>query len=216
MDERWRLAKKEQALRTRAAMIQAMRLFFVTCDFLEVETPLRVPEIAPEAHIDAISSENEFLQTSPELCMKRLLAAGYSRLFQISKCFRRGERGGRHLPEFTMLNLVEMGLPEKDCQKRIKELACLVMEAAEINDYAFETVGSEVYGETFDIVYNKIEIGSAAMGPHPLDQAWGITVPWVGIGFGLERILAVKNGLNSVQKAGHSLSYMDGIRLNIQ
>ncbi|MDY6826957.1 MAG: pyrrolysine--tRNA(Pyl) ligase large subunit [Bacillota bacterium] len=137
-------------------------------------------------------------------------------IFEIGACFRKDTRGSSHLPEFTMLNLVEMGLPEKDCRKRLKELACLVMEAVEINDYNFETVNSEVYGETFDIVSNNIEIGSAAMGPHSLDQAWGITVPWVGIGFGLERILAVKKGFNSVQKAGRSLSYLDGIRLNIQ
>lgn len=122
MDERWRLAKKEQALRTRAAMIQAMRLFFVTSDFLEVETPLRVPEIAPEAHIDAIPSEDQFLQTSPELCMKRLLAAGYSRLFQISKCFRRGERGGLHLPEFTMLEWYEAGAGYGDLMNRCEDL----------------------------------------------------------------------------------------------
>lgn len=137
-------------------------------------------------------------------------------IFEIGNCFRKDTQGSSHLPEFTMLNLVEMGLPEKDCSKRLKELACLVMEEAEINDYNFEKVSSEVYGETFDIVYNNIEIGSAAMGPHFLDEAWGITVPWVGIGFGLERILAIKSGLNSVQKAGCSLSYLDGTRLNIQ
>lgn len=122
MDERWRLAKKEQALRTRAAMIQAMRLFFITSDFLEVETPLLVFEIAPEAHIDAIPSENRFLQTSPELCMKRLLSAGYSRLFQISKCFRRGERGGLHLPEFTMLEWYEAGADYRDLMNRCEDL----------------------------------------------------------------------------------------------
>lgn len=134
MDERWRLAKKEQALRTRAAMIQAIRLFFVTCDFLEVETPLRVPEIAPEAHIDAISSENEFLQTSPELCMKRLLAAGYSSLFQISKCFRRGERGGRHLPEFTMLEWYEAGADYRDLMNQCENLIIFTARRLGVNE----------------------------------------------------------------------------------
>jgi len=68
-----------------------------------VETPVRIPAPAPEAHIDAIESENMFLHTSPELCMKRLLASGYPRIFQICRCFRQKERGSRHIPEFTML-----------------------------------------------------------------------------------------------------------------
>ena len=84
-------------------MIQAIRSFFVDRDYLEVETPIRITAPAPEAHIDAIESGDRFLQTSPELCMKRLLAAGIPRLFQICKCFRLGERGRLHLPEMTLL-----------------------------------------------------------------------------------------------------------------
>jgi lysyl-tRNA synthetase class 2 len=87
----------------RARLIQSIRLFFNEHDFLEIETPVRIPGPAPEEHIEAIASGNSFLQTSPELCMKRLLAAGYPRIFQICKCFRAHERGGKHLPEFTML-----------------------------------------------------------------------------------------------------------------
>ena len=84
-------------------MIWAIRRFFLDQDFLEIETPLRIPAPAPEPHIDAIASGEWFLQTSPELCMKRLLAADYPKIFQICRCFRAGERGDRHLPEFTML-----------------------------------------------------------------------------------------------------------------
>lgn len=74
-----------------------------------METPIRIPAPAPEAHIDAQPSGSWFLQTSPELCMKRLLAAGYPRIFQICKCFRRNERGGRHLPELTLLEWYTAG-----------------------------------------------------------------------------------------------------------
>jgi len=84
-------------------MIQAMRLFFIEHDYLEVETPQLIPAPAPEPHIHAISAGNLFLHTSPELCMKRLLAAGYPKIFQICKCFRHAERGNLHMPEFTML-----------------------------------------------------------------------------------------------------------------
>ena len=102
-DDHFYLARKSQTLRLRARFFQSIRSFFIKQDFLEVETPIRIPSPAPEEHIEAIPSGNWFLQTSPELCMKRLLAAGYPRIFQFSKCFRADERGDRHLPEFTML-----------------------------------------------------------------------------------------------------------------
>lgn len=94
---------KESALRLRARVIQALRQFFIDRDYLEVETPHLIPAPAPEIHIEPIAAGEFFLHTSPELCMKRLLAAGHPRLFQICRCFRRGERGSLHLPEFTLL-----------------------------------------------------------------------------------------------------------------
>ncbi|HAD04776.1 MAG: EF-P lysine aminoacylase GenX [Desulfuromonadales bacterium GWD2_61_12] len=103
MEANWSLARKRQALIERARIVQTIRAFFIDRDFLEVETPQRLPANAPEPHIDAVASGDWFLQTSPELCMKRLLAAGYPRLFQLGKVWRAGERGGRHLPEFTLL-----------------------------------------------------------------------------------------------------------------
>jgi elongation factor P--(R)-beta-lysine ligase len=90
-------------LRQRALLLQAVRRFFNERRYLEVDTPIRIPAPAPEAHIIPESADDWFLQTSPELCMKRLLAAGSPRIFQICKCFRRAERGTRHLPEFNML-----------------------------------------------------------------------------------------------------------------
>jgi lysyl-tRNA synthetase class 2 len=99
----WQLAKRRPALEARARIVQTIRAFFIAQDFLEVETPQRIPVNAPELHIDAVRSGAWSLHTSPELCMKRLLAAGYPRLFQICRVWREGERGGRHLPEFTLL-----------------------------------------------------------------------------------------------------------------
>ena len=102
-DYNFSLARKSQVLPLRAKLIQSIRHFFVKNNFLEVETPIRIPSPAPEEHIEAIPSDDWFLQTSPELCMKRLLSAGFPQIFQISKCFRAAERGNQHLPEFTML-----------------------------------------------------------------------------------------------------------------
>ncbi len=103
MEPNWQLARKRAVLEKRARIIQQIRAFFIEQNFLEVETPQRIPANAPELHIDAIPSTDWFLQTSPELCMKRLLAAGYDKLFQICRCWRAAERGGKHLPEYTML-----------------------------------------------------------------------------------------------------------------
>lgn len=104
-----RQAAIQSNLHLRARMIDAVRAFFARNGFLEVETPVRIPAPAPEAHIDAQESEDWFLHTSPELCMKRLLAAGFERIFQICRCFRKGERGGRHLPEMTLLEWYAAG-----------------------------------------------------------------------------------------------------------
>lgn len=99
----WALARKRQNLIVRARILQQVRAFFVERGLLEVETPQRIPANAPEQHIDAIEAEGDVLHTSPELAMKRLLAAGYPDIFQLCRVWRRGERGSRHLPEFSML-----------------------------------------------------------------------------------------------------------------
>ncbi|MDM8542087.1 pyrrolysine--tRNA(Pyl) ligase large subunit [Desulfococcaceae bacterium HSG9] len=140
------------------------------------------------------------------------------RFFEVGPCFRKESQGSQHANEFTMLNLVEIGLPAQSRHDRITELATMVVEAAGINDYTFETVKSEIYGDTIDIVAGKkrIEVASGAMGPHPLDRAWKINTTWVGIGFGLERLLMVSENSPNLKKMGRSLAYLDGIRLNIQ
>jgi lysyl-tRNA synthetase class 2 len=65
IDESWRLAGKQGAIGRRAMMIRAIRRFFCDREYLEVETPIRIPAPAPEEHIDATPSSNWFLQTSP-------------------------------------------------------------------------------------------------------------------------------------------------------
>ena len=90
-------------LELRRDIIRTIREFFDAEGFLEVETPTRVPAVTPEYHIDSFRSEEWFLITSPELQMKMLLAEGYEKIYQITKVFRKGERGKKHLPEFTML-----------------------------------------------------------------------------------------------------------------
>jgi lysyl-tRNA synthetase class 2 len=117
-----RLAAKRDNLRLRARIIRLIRDFFACRNYLEVDTPNRIPAPAPEAHIDAVPSGNWFLHTSPELCMKRLLASGYTRIFQICKCYRGSERGDRHLPEFTMLEWYRAGADYRDLMAECEDL----------------------------------------------------------------------------------------------
>ncbi len=109
-------------LRQRNAVIRAVRLFFEERDYLESDTPLRLPVLAPELWIEPLTSGTHFLQTSPELCMKRLVAAGNAKLFQISPCFRKGERGRLHLPEFSMLEWYRTGIDYMDLIEECEDL----------------------------------------------------------------------------------------------
>ena len=90
-------------------MVNAIRGFFTERGYLEVETPLRLPVPLPEAHIELFTSDGWVLQPSPETCMKRLLAEGCANIFQLCKCFRKAERGRRHLPEMTLLEWYAAG-----------------------------------------------------------------------------------------------------------
>ncbi len=125
--ERRMLAARRPHLVLRACVLQAVRDYFLARDYLEVDTPLRIPAPAPELHIEAPPSEDWFLHTSPELCMKRLLAAGYERIFQICHCFRARERGRRHLPEFTLLEWYTAG---RDYRHMMTQCEALIRHVA--------------------------------------------------------------------------------------
>ena len=91
-------------LRRRAEIVRRIRAFFDGRGFVEVSTPVAIDAPAPEPHIDCPTAcGTKFLRASPELQMKKLLAAGMDRIYQIGPCFREGEFGERHHPEFTMI-----------------------------------------------------------------------------------------------------------------
>ncbi len=147
--------------------------------------------------------------------MQKALNMGL-KIFECGSCFRKESQGSRHLNEFTMLNLVEFDTVEDGQQMgRLKELAENAMKALEIDNYELEITSSEVYGETLDILVNGDEIASGAYGPHVLDNAWGIFKPWVGIGFGIERIAMIKGGFDNIKRVGRSITYVGGVRLRL-
>lgn len=98
-----------EAILRRAEVLRRVRRFFDEAGFAEVETPVRIPAPANEAFLEPPPSGDCYLRTSPELHMKRLLAHGAGKIYQIGPCFRANERGRKHNPEFTMLEWYRPG-----------------------------------------------------------------------------------------------------------
>ena len=111
-------ARRRHHLETRQRVVAAIRAFFAARDFAEVDTPALQVSPGLEPHLQAFATELEepgegprrrYLHTSPEFAMKKLLVAGVPRLFQLAHCFRNGDRGRLHSPEFTMLEWYRAG-----------------------------------------------------------------------------------------------------------
>lgn len=115
----WAPSGSRDALRLRAWVNRLVREFFFARDVLEVETPMmsRAGNTDPNIASFALefsgrtdgASRTRWLRTSPEFPLKRLLAAGVGDCFELGRVFRDGEAGGRHNPEFTMLEWYRVG-----------------------------------------------------------------------------------------------------------
>ena len=90
-------------LRQRAAITAALRDWFAVNGYAEVHTPTLVDSPALEENLEPVAVGDRFLHTSPEFAMKRVLAAGLCRIYQIVPCFRDEEHGIHHRREFTMV-----------------------------------------------------------------------------------------------------------------
>jgi lysyl-tRNA synthetase class 2 len=127
------LRDRRPFLVARASVLREVRAFFDARGFLAVETPKRVACPGLEPHLVAFSVTGEprrYLPTSPELHLKRLVAAGYQRIYEMGRVFRRGERGRHHLPEFTLLEWYRTGSGlaalMDDCEALLRHLAATV------------------------------------------------------------------------------------------
>jgi lysyl-tRNA synthetase class 2 len=130
----WRPTTTAEALAARAALLQEIRAFFAEHGVLEVETPQLSARAVTDVHLGSFvarplepggEAAERFLVTSPELAMKRLLAAGSGAIFQIARAFRSGERGRHHNPEFTLL---EWYRPDWDHHRLMDEVEQLLIE----------------------------------------------------------------------------------------
>lgn len=115
-----------EILQKRAEIIREIRAFFDARGFLEVTTPVRIAAPAPEPHIDCPvvvrESASSYLRASPELQMKKLLAAGLDKIYQIGPCFREGELGARHNPEFTMIEWYRLNADYREIYRDLQGL----------------------------------------------------------------------------------------------
>lgn len=126
----WSPAAPLENLRARAALLAEIRSFFAGRGVLEVETPIASRAGATDPAIESLvtrwsapgARESLYLHTSPELPMKRLLAAGVGPIYQICKVFRDGERGRLHHPEFSLLEWYRPGWTYGELMDEVAEL----------------------------------------------------------------------------------------------
>jgi len=144
------------------------------------------------------------------------ITGGPVRIFEAGPCFRKESQGAQHLNEFTMLNFVEYAACKPGEQmQRLEFLARDAMKAIGIDEYELVREGSAVYGETLDVEASGVELASGSFGPHRLDPGWGVFEPWVGLGFGMERIALVKGGYKTIKRVGKSINFIDGASLSV-
>ena len=139
-----------ERLKARAKIVAALRAFFDGQGFVEVETPVRIVAPAPEPHIDCpvvpspTGGDPTYLRASPELQMKKLLAAGMDRIYQIGPCFREGERGSRHNPEFTMIEWYRRDADYLAILSDVERLFC-TLSSLFSGDRPFQPIGDRPF-----------------------------------------------------------------------
>jgi len=139
----WEPSASLDTLKARADLYRAVRVFFDARQILEVETPVLSRHATVDRHIDSFSTQDgQWLHTSPEFAMKRLLCAGSGAIWQMTKVFRAEEAGRFHNPEFTLL---EWYRPDFDHHQLMDEVEGL-LRALGVAGPAFERL---TYREAF-------------------------------------------------------------------
>ncbi len=130
----WKPGAGLHQLQQRAALLAQLRIFFAQRHILEVETPQLMSACAPEpsiepfiTHYQGSTQQTLYLQSSPELAMKRLLSAGSGAIYQISRAFRDGESGRLHNPEFTLLEWYRPGFNHHQLMHEVEALLRLTL-----------------------------------------------------------------------------------------
>jgi len=125
------VAATRAALEARGRIVRAVRAWFEGQGFLEVETPARVRSPGQELHLDAIpAGDGHWLITSPEYHLKKLIAGGLPRIFEIARCWRAEESGAHHRSEFTMLEWYRAEAPLEALAADCEALVAVAVRAA--------------------------------------------------------------------------------------
>jgi lysyl-tRNA synthetase class 2 len=129
------------ALAARAELLAAVRGFFRDRQVMEVQTGVLGAATVTEPAVESIAVAGlGYLQTSPEYQMKRLLAAGAPSIYQLGPVFRAGEAGGRHNPEFTMLEWYRLGFDDGQLMAEVAALLDAVLGPAPVGRVTYAEV----------------------------------------------------------------------------
>ena len=144
-------------LQARSDLLKQIRRFFDDRNFMEVDTPVLSRDTVVDQFIEPISVDSKaiglhgeskewWLQTSPEFCMKRLLAAGATEIYQIAHAFRAGEWGDRHNPEFSMLEWYRVGDSQQQGIDLLGEFACHIFGTEQFEQVTYRDLFKEYVG----------------------------------------------------------------------
>ena len=175
----WQPSSSLEAMRLRARVYGLVRGFFAERGVLEVETPVLSDAGNTEPNIDSFTTgfsghrdagaPQRWLRTSPEYPLKRLLAAGIGDCYELGRVFRNGEAGGRHNPEFTMLEWYRVGW---DHVRLAEETVALVQQALAL-------VGRQA--QVVSLTYRELFVQAAGVDPYDASDAQ-LREPLAGVG----------------------------------
>ncbi|CAM3782118.1 EF-P lysine aminoacylase EpmA [Parendozoicomonas haliclonae] len=152
----WQPSAELDSLRQRGELLRNIRNYFHQEDVMEVETPMLSHHATVDPHIDSFQTvftplgtkaqEKLYLHTSPEFPMKRLLSAGSGDIYFLGRVFRNGEAGGRHNPEFTMLEWYRLGIDHHALMDDVTGLLAAVTNFEEQARFSYRELFEEEFG----------------------------------------------------------------------
>ncbi len=178
----WKPSASMMALKERAALYRSIRSYFDRQGVMEVETPMLSASATVDVYIDSFHcdfkpiggghSQGCYLHTSPEFAMKRLLAAGIGDIYSMGRVFRNGEAGGRHNPEFTMLEWYRVGMDQQRLMDDVTNLLGTVSSFIEVRRCSYGELFQELLainphtasdGELSRLVEEKVDARLAGL-----------------------------------------------------